>query len=303
MSSAEERLSALFTRWEESHRQGHSVSVEELCGDDPALLEELKWLIESSLSAASGNVLETTDVSVPRPTGPQPGSTLTDDRESSPLLPLGTAFGDYEILGELGRGGMGVVFRAFDRKHGRFVALKTVRQVGPSALYRFKREFRALADVGHSNLVTLYELISDGPNCFYTMELIEGVDFLSHVREGNPKALRTVPGVAEVPTAGLSPDQLGRLRGASRQLAEGVAVLHAAGKLHRDIKPSNVMVEQSGRVVLLDLGLAAELEHSELHQSTEAHVLGTVAYMAPEQAARLPVSAGERLVQRRSDAL
>ncbi len=192
----------------------------------------------------------------------------------------------YDIGDVLGSGGMGTVFRAYDRERRRAVAIKVMNRAGAAAILRFKHEFRTLLGVSHPNLVTLYELISDGQNWFLTMELLDGVTFLDFIREDE--------GTGQVSTAThgplLSPGQRTRLRAATRQLGEGIAWLHAAGKLHRDIKPTNVIVTREGRVVLLDFGLAAEQGRDGRHQSTEQHVLGTAAYMAPEQAVGSPVS-------------
>jgi serine/threonine protein kinase len=190
----------------------------------------------------------------------------------------------FTIEDRLGAGGMGVVYRAFDRERSEVVALKTMRRIDPRALYRFKHEFRTLADLSHPNLVSLYELVAAGEHWFFTMELIEGPDFIRHVRGVGPAA--TAAGEA------LTPEQIQRLRQALRQLVLGVSALHAAGKLHRDIKPTNVLVTQAGRVVLLDFGLVADIGPSGEHASIEEPVVGTVSYMSPEQAAAVPVSRG-----------
>jgi serine/threonine protein kinase len=227
------------------------------------------------------------------------------------------ALADYQILDELGQGGMGVVYRAYDRRREMVVALKTMQRGDPTDVLRFKRKFRALAGVVHPNLVNLYELACDRGIWFFTMELVPGLDFLTYVRtnpdRGDDETTRDTvlsswqanepnlpdtelpiaaspPRKPHRPENGLSLHQLARLRGVLRHLAEGVMALHAAGKLHRDLKPSNVLVTPRGRVVILDFGLAAELGPSGMHQSAEGHLLGTPAYMAPEQAAGLPVS-------------
>ena len=195
-----------------------------------------------------------------------------------PLIPDWPTIPGYELVRKLGQGGMGIVFEARDLRRGRSVALKLMQEADPAALYRFKREFRALAELNHPHLVVLYELVADAGLWFFTMELLDGVNFLAHVRGVGPSRRP------------LAPDPVDRLRGALAQLTEGVLALHAAGRLHRDIKPGNVLVTREGRVVLLDFGLAAELDRSGRYLSIRPGLVGTLDYMAPEQAAALPVS-------------
>ncbi|MDG3005014.1 serine/threonine-protein kinase [Paludisphaera mucosa] len=229
-----------------------------------------------ALSTASGDAADADEwegpTSVPATPRVDPSSADGGPPASAPRDPRLPVVAGFDVLGLLGSGGMGTVYKAFDRKCRRMVAMKTMNRAGAAALLRFKHEFRSLLDVVHPNLVTLYELIGDGENWFLTMELLDGVDFLTYVREP-------------------CPDRFGRIRAAIRRLADGVAALHQAGKLHRDIKPSNVIVTRDGRVVLLDFGLAADQDDEGRHQSSDDRMVGTAAYMAPEQAAALPVSA------------
>ncbi|XXX81277.1 AAA family ATPase [Sorangium sp. So ce134] len=207
----------------------------------------------------------------------------------------------FQIVRQLGAGGMGVVFEAIDLLRGTRVALKVLRRLSPEALLRFKTEFRALQDLQHPNLIRLDELIADGQQWCFTMECVAGVDFLAHVGapvgESAPALSHTLEETAETgsapwpagPGAGAPPAPEGapapgrcfdeaRLRGALKQLVQGLAALHAAGKVHRDIKPSNILVTPEGRVVLLDFGVIADVR-----RAPDGYVVGTPLYMAPEQ--------------------
>lgn len=171
----------------------------------------------------------------------------------------------FRIRGTLGSGGMGVVYRAYDSELGHDVALKSLTRLEPDQVYHLKYEFRSLADIRHPNLVHLYELFVIEGGCFFTMELVTGSDFVSHIRQ-------TADGKYE------------RLYDAAQQLAMGISAVHAARKLHRDVKPSNVLVTKAGRVVLLDFGLVAPMQHDAEKTTGVGTLLGTVGYMAPEQA-------------------
>ena len=226
-------------------------------------------------------------------TGPMASSSSRNTSNlSSP-----SRFGRYEVIEELGRGGMGIVYRAYDPVYERQVALKTLPTNDPALLSRFKREFRVLADADHPNLVKLFELSSEGGTWFFTMEVVEGVDLLNFVRSGfNPPPVEVTDNASHtgdltlIHTAGASEGYERRIRDGFTELAGAIAELHTSGVVHRDIKPSNVIVTPVGRVVLLDFGLLAEIDPSGMHLSLHPQVMGTAAYMSPEQAACEPVS-------------
>lgn len=209
---------------------------------------------------------------------------------------VGTA--RYRVNRRLGAGGMGVVYEAEDLdRGGQRIALKLLKHQDPASLMRLKREFRALADVAHTNLVQLYDLVVDKDTWFFTLEHVDGVDFLTYVRGPQEQ-----PAQRDLPTAPVGDTirrvtppaggvlDLQKLRAAFGQLVQGVAALHAAGRLHRDLKPSNVLVTPNGQVKILDFGLVAELTGKENVSDTHDHQLvGTATYMAPEQAGSAPV--------------
>jgi eukaryotic-like serine/threonine-protein kinase len=172
--------------------------------------------------------------------------------------------GRFRPLAFLGRGSMGQVYKVHDEELGIAVALKTLRDSAPEQIYHLKNEFRALAGVVHPNLVQLFELLIDAEGGCFTMELVDGDDFVAHVRQSPAEEAA-----------------LGRFLDASVQLLCGLRTVHAIGRLHRDVKPSNLRVTHEGRVVLLDFDLVIAVGQ-EGRSVLPSAAAGTFAYMPPE---------------------
>ncbi len=211
---------------------------------------------------------------------------MSDSEDPFKTVPAGISWiGDYQLLGEIGRGGMGIVYMAQHRDSSSPVALKTLARFEQHTLHQFKKEFHVLADLAHTNLIRLGELVATENEPFFTMELIQGVSFNEYVSNtfGSSTELQGSDIVS------FCFDE-GRLRHALLQSIDGLNALHRAGGLHRDLKPSNVMVTLEGRVVIVDFGLAVETDRGEYNNSLQEFA-GTPIFMAPEQAARKPITA------------
>jgi TolB-like protein/tetratricopeptide (TPR) repeat protein len=195
-----------------------------------------------------------------------------------PLAP-GSVVGSYEIVALLGAGGMGEVYRAVDTRLGRAVAFKVISgeiAAQPERLDRFRREARALAALDHPNIVTAFSVEQAAGVHFLTMQLVEGQ-----------------PLDRAIPAGGLPLAELLRIGGA---IADALAAAHERGIVHRDLKPANVMLGADGRVKVLDFGLAKDLGLPGARDATltaghteQGVVMGTPAYMSPEQCAGRPV--------------
>jgi eukaryotic-like serine/threonine-protein kinase len=191
---------------------------------------------------------------------------LEERAEELAELPIGAKIGRYEILGKLGRGGMGQVYSARDPELGRALALKLLAPewiANPAAMERLIREARAASALNHPHIVTVYEVVRSGDSIAIAMELVEGNPLRSYCGKPQP--------VAQVIRWG-------------RQMAQALAAAHARNIVHRDIKPDNVMVRADGYVKLLDFGLAHQLA------AEEQNLAGTLNYMAPEQARAEPAT-------------
>ncbi len=180
--------------------------------------------------------------------------------------PTGT-FGDYELHEEIGRGGMGVVFRARQVRLNRWVALKMIlasRLASPAVVRRFLQESQAAAVVRHPHVVSVFDAGQVGGQHYFAMELVPGPSLAEHLKTGP-----------------LDPRDAARLLA---RVAAAVEHLHSLGIVHRDLKPSNILLDEQGQPCVTDFGLA-RLRGTEADRTESGTILGTPAYMAPEQAA------------------
>jgi tetratricopeptide (TPR) repeat protein len=172
----------------------------------------------------------------------------------------------YEILGEIGRGGMGVVYKARHRGLKRLVALKLIRggaQASPNLMGRLQTEAETIARLHHENIVQVYDVGEMNGDPYVALELLEGGTLAANLA-GTPQPNRRA---AEI----------------CRTLALAIHAAHQVGVVHRDLKPGNVLLDESGRLKIADFGLAKRLE-VESGQTQSGQILGTPSYMAPEQA-------------------
>ena len=197
---------------------------------------------------------------------------------------VGTTISHYKVLEKIGQGGMGTVYRAQDTTLDREVAIKVLPEQftqDPQRLARFEREAKLLASLNHPNIAAIYSFEHSDDIHFLVLELVEGETLAERVAKG-PLPVEEALEVC-------------------RQIAEGVEAAHEKGVIHRDLKPANVKVTPEGKVKILDFGLAkafeGEMPVTDISQSptlteemTRAGViLGSAAYMSPEQAKGKPV--------------
>jgi serine/threonine protein kinase len=175
-------------------------------------------------------------------------------------------YGRYQIIEEVGQGSMGLVYRAHDPQIDRQVALKVLRRdriTGESFVNRFLKEARVIGRLSHPNIVTVHDVGQDGVDIYIAMEFIEGAP-LNEIVRGN----------------GLSIEKIIEL---GIQAAETLNYAHQKGVVHRDIKPSNIILQPNGLIKITDFGIAHLEDSSETLQTREGDIMGTPAYMSPEQ--------------------
>lgn len=257
----DERLAHLLADLTEKVRQGEPADLETMARSHPDLAGELRELWAAAQFA---------ELFARRPHQTQPAARPPSPMALTPTEIRGKVFGDFELLEEIGRGGMGVVYKAWQKSLGRLVALKMIlrgEQATPADLARFQVEAQAAANLGHPNIVPVYAAGEHEGQAYFAMRFVEGETLTTLLSRG---PLRPREAAALLAT-----------------IAGAVDAAHQKGILHRDLKPSNILLDLEGVPHITDFGLAkrvrADDEASGARLTHSGAIVGTPAYMAPEQ--------------------
>jgi WD40 repeat protein/serine/threonine protein kinase len=275
--SNDDRVSAAIAAYIEAVERGETPDTEKFLADHADVAPELK-----SFLANQAQFREDAGILSPVPMPAEAGSP-TDEltramQQHAVTSPIDVVryFGDYELLEEIARGGMGVVFKARQVKLNRIVAVKLILAgsfAGPEDVERFHTEAEAAAQLDHPGIVPIYEVGQHEGQHYFSMGYVEGQSLAEKVPEGPLPAKKA----AEIVKA----------------VAEAVQYAHSKGIIHRDLKPGNILLDPQGKPKVTDFGLA-KLTESGSDLTATGQVLGTPSYMPPEQAAA-QVSAVGRL--------
>ncbi len=253
-TTRDERLALVLDALSKQQAGGAPIDYDVLAQEHPDLVDEIRQLL------AVGQMI---DFVKAKPTSAE---TIAHPKTPTGSVPLPSTFGDYELLEEIGRGGMGVVYKAHDKKLNRHVALKMIlRGIHATAadLGRFDSEAKAAGGLTHPNIVPIYQVGEQDGQAYFCMKYVEG---------------RTL--------AALMADKPLHPREAAQYMiaiARGVQHAHEKGVLHRDLKPSNILIDENDQPLVTDFGLAKRVEGGQSITGTGA-IVGTPSYMAPEQA-------------------
>jgi serine/threonine-protein kinase len=254
----DERLAQVLAEMSEKQRRGERADLDLLSRAHPDLADELRQLVAVVQMAEEFGRSSPTEVQAT----PVYRAAAHDEAGVLPRL-----FGDFELLQELGRGGMGVVYKAWEKSLKRLVAVKMIlrgEHASAADLARFRAEAQSAAGLAHPAIVPVYKVDTCEGQPYFSMKFVEGQTLAARVKEG------------------LLPQ-----RDAARYLAavsRAVQHAHEKGILHRDLKPANVLIDSDDRPLVTDFGLAKRVEGGASLTGTGA-VVGTPSYMAPEQAA------------------
>ena len=270
-SDAEERLAVLLEDLTTGPVDQAHVRLEKLCLQNTDLAGQLRELF-ATVSVTDAVAMESTIIM----SDDRGGELAVEQQSMRPFIGNGfvpgvsslpAQFGEYELLEEIGRGGMGIVYRAVQKSLQRVVAVKMLlrRDLASQAdLTRFRSEAEAAAQLDHPGIVSIFEVGEYKGHPFYSMRYIEGTTLAKRLEAG------PIP-----PREGAQ---------ILLRVAEAVQAAHVRGVLHRDLKPSNILIDLAGKPHVSDFGLAKRLEGNQTMTHTGA-ILGTPCYMSPEQAA------------------